>query len=101
MAEMTDDEIEFEFLRAGGTAKCDSLTAAISGLLAGEHPGIQGAVISELVAIWLCGHDERTHSTLLRFHAAAAMKMAAQLIEQRRERVDGAKSFARGSRSAQ
>lgn len=34
----------------------DALVAQIAPLLAGKYPGVQGAVLADLAAIWLSGH---------------------------------------------
>lgn len=38
------------------SARADALVAAIKPILAGHDPELQGAVLADLVAIWVAGH---------------------------------------------
>jgi hypothetical protein len=40
----------------------------IRPLLGGQHPAVQGAVIADLLAIWLAGHDHDIREALLDSH---------------------------------
>lgn len=41
---------------------------AIEPLLAGRHPGLQGAVLALLLITWLKGHPEEVRERLLAMH---------------------------------
>ena len=59
------------------------LVAAIRPLLAGEAPHVQGAVLADLVAMWLAGHvvmdshgkTRRLRADLLRGHVAVVREL--------------------------
>lgn len=49
---MSDEAIDFDAMET----EIDATVAKIRPLLAGKEPAIQGAVIGELMAIWVAGH---------------------------------------------
>mgnify|MGYP000942238370 CR=1 FL=1 len=58
---------------------CEALAHACGQILAGKPPEIQGAVLAELVGIWLSGHkcDDAMRARLLDLHLQTAIKFAA------------------------
>jgi hypothetical protein len=48
--------------------RVDELEDAISDILAGEHPGVQGATLASLLACWLAGHQTEKRERLLAAH---------------------------------
>jgi hypothetical protein len=46
-------------------------------ILAGHHPGIQGAALADLLAIWLAGHPPEVREGLLTFHIAQVRQLIA------------------------
>lgn len=44
------------------------LVEQIKPILAGKHPGIQGAVLADCLAIWLAGHPKELRDDLLKMH---------------------------------
>jgi hypothetical protein len=65
------------------TKDVQRISAKIAPLLAGKPSPIQGAVLAELVAIWLVGHfDEdgptataRLHNSLLEWHVKTVLAL--------------------------
>lgn len=61
------------------------VVAKIRQLLAGHSAGVQGAVLADLLAIWLAGHEvtgdadatRRMRSALLSMHCAAVRNLTA------------------------
>jgi hypothetical protein len=45
-----------------------SLSNRVHPILAGHHPAIQGAVLADLLATWLAGHDPEVREALLEAH---------------------------------
>jgi hypothetical protein len=56
MAALTDEELN---------RQSDEIVARIKPLLARRHPGVQGAVLADLLAIWLAGHSPSAEEALL------------------------------------
>jgi len=54
----------------------DEIVEKIKPLLAGKHPGVQGVVVANLLAIWLAGHHPDAGGQLLANH----MKAVGELI---------------------
>jgi hypothetical protein len=40
------------------------IVAAIKPLLSGKHPALAGAVLTELVALWLAGHNPKSREAV-------------------------------------
>jgi len=53
----------------------DGLVADIKPLLAGRHPGVQGAALAELVALWVAGHAPMIRDTIVRGHIEVIDKL--------------------------
>ena len=54
------------------------LVNAVKPLLAGEPPGIQGAVLAELLSLWLAGHyrlGPEMMESLLNLHTEAVRRL--------------------------
>jgi hypothetical protein len=51
------------------------LEAAIKSLLAGHGPMLQGAILGDLVAMWLAGHPAENRAWLLGRHIEMVRKM--------------------------
>lgn len=51
-----------------GAAKALEIVERIKPLMAGHSPQIQGAVLAELLSMWLAGHPKEMHDTLLEMH---------------------------------
>lgn len=61
----------------------DELTVPVSEILRGHHPGLQGAALGDLVAMWIAGHrpDQRDQQL------AMFTEMVKALIPMHHERV--------------
>jgi len=64
---MADAEIRMEVIR--------DLIEQIRPILAGHGPGVQGAVLAYLQAIWVAGHPPQMRERLLEFHLEAVRKL--------------------------
>jgi len=53
------------------------LVERIRPLLAGRHPALQSAVIADLAAIWLAGHDKALRVELFGAHVALIQQLVA------------------------
>lgn len=51
------------------------LESRIAAILAGEHPGAQGAVLACLTAAWIAGHHPSLREGLLQIHADGVRKL--------------------------
>ena len=47
----------------------------IRPILAGHHPAVQGAVVADLLAIWLAGHQADLREALLENHIDKVRKL--------------------------
>lgn len=47
------------------------LCALIAPLLAGRGPGVQGAALADLLAMWIAGHNPDAREELLKNHVEA------------------------------
>jgi len=58
-------------------AEIDELMDEAKDVFAGHHPGAIGAVLAELVSLWLAGHqiDDKARKDLLRMHMDAVRAM--------------------------
>jgi hypothetical protein len=50
------------------TLQVFTIVAEIKPLLAGQGPDVQGAVLAELLGLWLAGHRPDTRDELLALH---------------------------------
>ncbi len=71
-------------------ARADAVMLRIQPLLAGHGPDLQGAVITDLVAIWIAGHrcsdpaeEQLVHEELLELHCKHVREMVALYVEAR------------------
>ncbi|MGO8241292.1 hypothetical protein ACC806_34710 [Rhizobium ruizarguesonis] len=71
------DTSDDSFLKMFVTGKVAAIVDAVRPHLAGEPPEIQGAVIADLLAIWLAGHAPQLREEAIEFH----MEMVRQLTE--------------------
>jgi hypothetical protein len=62
-----------------GLREVEALVDKCGALLAGKHPGAQGAAIAELMALWLLGHDDDMREGLFTNQIAQVR----ELIEER------------------
>lgn len=64
-------------------AAVEAIAAAIKPLLAGKTPTVQGAVLADLLALWLAGHvvlgdpaaTEELRADLLAHHVRAVLRL--------------------------
>ena len=54
--------------------RCAALTKRIVPLLAGQHPAEVGAVLAELLATWLAGHEPGMREPILKIHVELVEK---------------------------
>jgi hypothetical protein len=62
-------------------ARVFELVDRIRPLLAGNHPGVQGAVLADLLAIWLAGHPAELREDLLALTIAKALELVPINVE--------------------
>lgn len=62
-------------------ARVDALVERIRPILAGNHPAVQGAVLADLLAIWLAGHPAELRHELLTMHDATVRKLIPVNVE--------------------
>lgn len=55
--------------------RAHDLEEAISTILAGEHPGVQGATLASLVACWLAAQRSPAREPLIEAHVRAVRKL--------------------------
>jgi hypothetical protein len=67
--------------------RVDRISLQIQPFLHGLHPGEQGAIIADLLAIWLAGHPRETHERLIDAHVRGVRKMVPLYIELNRTRT--------------
>lgn len=72
----------------------DEIVEAIRPLLSGKHPGVQGVVIADLLAIWIAGHIPSAEKQLLANHMNAVAKLVPLYREMFGTEDDNAGSFA-------
>jgi hypothetical protein len=72
---MDDDDIIDRLWEDYGKATASELKERIAKILAGKHPGIQGVVLAELLALWVVGHPDVMRETLLNFHIKAVREL--------------------------
>jgi hypothetical protein len=60
---MTADKATVEKAR-----KVQDISAAVQKKLAGKGPDVQGAVLADLLSMWLAGHHPNMRDELLHFH---------------------------------
>jgi hypothetical protein len=53
----------------------EAIVAAIKPLLAGHDPGIQGAALAELLALFVAGHPPALRDEILGMHVNAAREL--------------------------
>jgi hypothetical protein len=61
----------------------DAIVEQIKPLLAGKHPGVQGVVLCDLLAMWLAGHPLDIEDALIEAH----LRNARQLVKLYREQL--------------
>jgi hypothetical protein len=52
-------------------SEIDSLVNRIKPLLAGKDPGVQGAVLADLLSMWIAGHPDFIREEMLTQHVDA------------------------------
>jgi hypothetical protein len=52
-------------------AEQETIVAAIKPLLAGYDPGVQGAALAELLALFVAGHHPAVRDEILGLHSSA------------------------------
>ena len=69
-------------------AYCDAIVDRIKPILAGESPGVQGAVVADLAAIWIAGHRDESRAEgdamreeLLEMHCRHVRELLAMYLE--------------------
>lgn len=60
------------------------LQAQIEPLLKGHDPRVQGAVLSDLVAIWIAGHAPALREQMIQLHLATVRDLVPNAEERRR-----------------
>jgi hypothetical protein len=75
------------------SAHADALTLRIQPLLAGHGPELQGAVLADLVAIWIAGHrcsdpaqERQIHDELLALHKEFVRELVQNYVEARNQK---------------
>ena len=63
---LTDEELN---------RQSDVIVEKIRPLLAGKHPGVQGVVLCDLLAMWIAGHHPAAEKELLANHMVGARKL--------------------------
>jgi hypothetical protein len=48
----------------------EAIEERMKALLAGQHPALQGAVLANLIALFIAGHHESMRSEMLSLHVA-------------------------------
>lgn len=56
-------------------ARVTDLVERMRPILAGNHPAVQGAVLADLVAIWLAGHPAELRGELFTLHIVKALEL--------------------------
>jgi hypothetical protein len=57
--------------------RAKELSNRIRPILAGEHPFVQGAVLADLLALWLAGHDPGLREEIFEMHLDYVRKLIA------------------------
>ena len=65
----------------------EALVERIRPLLAGKPPPLQGAVLADLLAIWLAGHDASLRDELLKAHIESVRALIAPNVALINERL--------------
>ncbi len=53
----------------------EAIVEQIKPILGGLHPGLQGAVLAELLAMWLAGHVAEVRESLLDVHVRTVREL--------------------------
>jgi hypothetical protein len=64
--------------------RVDERSREIQPFLHGLHPGEQGAILADLLAIWLSGHPAVTHERLIDAHVRGVRRLLPLYIERNR-----------------
>jgi len=56
-------------------ARVFELVDRIRPILAGNHPAVQGAVLADLLALWLAGHPAEFREALMALHIDKALQL--------------------------
>jgi hypothetical protein len=62
-------------MREPDPARVFELIDRIRPILAGNHPAVQGAVLADLLAMWLAGHPAELREALLALHVDKALQL--------------------------
>lgn len=54
------------------------LSLRIRPILAGHHPGVQGAALADLLSVWLAGHHPDMREEVFRVHMELVREMIPQ-----------------------
>lgn len=65
--------------------EAEALALSIKRLLAGHDPGVQGAVLADLLATFLAGHHESLREPVLKLHMQAVRALIEPCLAELRE----------------
>lgn len=68
--------------------RVDAISKQMQPFLHGLHPGEQGAILADLLAIWLSGHAPVTHERLIDAHVRGVRRLLPLYIELNRGGLD-------------
>jgi hypothetical protein len=73
--DIPDPTLSPEEIVALGALVRESLEDHVYPLLRGRHPAEQGAILAELLSLWLAGHPEEMREDLLTGHVEMVRKL--------------------------
>lgn len=68
--------------------RVDHISREMQPYLHGLHPGEQGAILADLLAIWLSGHPIQQHERLIDVHVRGVRRLVPLYIERRGDADD-------------
>jgi len=75
--------------RSMDVERVNLISSLIEPLLKGLHPGEQGAILADLLAIWLAGHPFALHDQLIEAHVRGVRRLIPLYIATRFGGNDG------------